>query len=207
MPDHGKELSSLDFSSIIGGALNAVVSAQAQSAQTSVDFIRNVGFNPPAEGGKGPGDPVYVSFKYPREVAAGTDGSGPVFQDMEIKVPILTILPIPYIRVATAEIDLNVKINSITSTESSTDTKADASLQAEAGYKGRTFSASVKLNASVSHQKKSSSSEKVEREYSLHVNVKAVQDELPAGMERLLNILEDCIQTRPAEGAGEKKSA
>ncbi|MDR2304142.1 MAG: DUF2589 domain-containing protein [Treponema sp.] len=206
MPDHAKELSSLDFSSIIGGALNAVITAQAQSARTSVDFIRDVGFNRPAEGNN-PGEPVYVSFKYPREVTpAGGEGTA-IYQDMEIKIPILTILPIPFIRVANAEIDLNVKINSINTTESSEEDSKSASVDVSAGWKGFGASVNVKLNASISHQKKTSSSEKVEREYSLHINVKAVQDELPAGMERLLDILEDCIQTRPLEGSGEKKAA
>jgi hypothetical protein len=32
---------------MIGGPLNAVVKAQAQSAQTSVDFIKSIGFNAP----------------------------------------------------------------------------------------------------------------------------------------------------------------
>ena len=39
----GDELSSIDFQSMIGGPLDAVVRAQAQSAQTSVDFIKAVG--------------------------------------------------------------------------------------------------------------------------------------------------------------------
>ena len=38
----GQELSSIDFQSMIGGPLNAVIKAQAQSAQTSVDFIKSV---------------------------------------------------------------------------------------------------------------------------------------------------------------------
>ena len=207
MPDHAQELSSLNFSSIIGGALNAVVVAQAQSAKTSVDFIRDVGFNPPEDGKSGPGDPIYVSFKYPKEIAPATADKGAVYQDMEIKVPILTILPVPFIRVANAEIDLNVKINSITSTENSEEDKKSLSAEVTAGYKGFGFNANVKINASVSHQKKSSSSEKVEREYSLHINVKAVQDGMPAGMERLLDILESAITTKSIGAPKEEKTA
>jgi hypothetical protein len=193
----GQELSSLNFSSIIGGALNAVVEAQAQSAKTSVDFIRNVGFTQTNDGT--PGDPVYVNFKYPKEISPAAEGKQAVYQDMELKVPILTIMPIPFIRVANAEIDLNVKINSISSTENSEENNSKASVDASVGYKGWGVTANVKINASVSHQKKSSSLEKVEKEYSLHINVKAVQDEIPAGMDRLLDILEAGIQNKPIE--------
>jgi hypothetical protein len=193
----GQELSSLNFSSIIGGSLNAVVDAQAQSAKTTVDFIQNVGFKKNEDGSVG--EPYYVSFKYPKEVAPAENGKPAQIQVMEISVPILTIVPIPYIKVANAEIDLNVKINSISTNENSSDLKTDAKMEASASYKsplGR-VAASVKINASVSHQKKSSSSEKVEKEYSLHINVKAVQDDMPAGMDRILTILEEGIRSKP----------
>jgi hypothetical protein len=179
-----------------------VVDAQAQSAKTSVDFIRNVGFTQTENGVLG--DPVYVSFKYPKEIASATETTPAKYQDMELKVPLLTIVPIPFIRVQTAEIDLNVKINSINSSENSEEDNKSASVDASVGYKGFGVTANVKINASVSHQKKSSSSEKVEKEYSLHINVKAVQDEIPPGMSRMLDILEAGIQNKPI---GEKKAA
>ncbi len=194
----GQELSSLDFSSIIGGALNAVVGAQAQSSRTSVAFIKEVGFTPPKEGDAA-GDPVYVSFKYPKEIAPAQGTEPAKYQDMEISVPILTIMPIPFIRIANADIDFNVKINSVSTADTSSETKADASIEASAGYKGFGFTANVKINASVSHQKKASTSEKVEKEYSLHINVKAVQDEMPAGMGRILDVLENSILTKAVE--------
>jgi hypothetical protein len=146
----------------------------------------------PAENGQ-IGEPVYVSFKYPKEVAPATETKAAQIQEMEIRIPILTIMPIPFIRVANAEIDLNVKINSISSSENSEEDKKDLSGEVSVGYKGFGVTANVKINASVSHQKKSASSEKVEKEYSLHINVKAVQDEIPAGMDRLLDILENSI--------------
>ena len=59
----GQELSSIDFQSMIGGPLNAVVKAQAQSAQTSVDFIKSVGFNAP-DAKEDPGKPTMVTFEY-----------------------------------------------------------------------------------------------------------------------------------------------
>src|SRR4051812_41609189 len=67
-----RELSSIDFASMLGGPLNAVVNAQAQAAMSSVNFIKAVGFKPgnaddPTHAQTG--DPIYVSFKYPKEVS------------------------------------------------------------------------------------------------------------------------------------------
>jgi hypothetical protein len=58
----GQELSNINFESMIGGPLNAVIKAQAQSAQTSVDFIKSVGFNAPDA--ENPGKPTMVTFEY-----------------------------------------------------------------------------------------------------------------------------------------------
>jgi len=72
MVNPGQELSSIDFASMLGGPLMAVVDAQAKAAMSSVNFIKAVGFK--AGTSKDPeatdtGEPIYVSFKYPKEVA------------------------------------------------------------------------------------------------------------------------------------------
>jgi hypothetical protein len=72
MPTPGQELSSIDFGSMLGGPLCAVITAQAQSAMTTVDFIKSVGFEAAgqdADGNPTPGQPIYVSFRYPKEIA------------------------------------------------------------------------------------------------------------------------------------------
>ena len=45
MPNHGEELSSIDFESLIGGPLSAIVHAQAKSAMSTINFIESVGFD------------------------------------------------------------------------------------------------------------------------------------------------------------------
>lgn len=287
MPDIGKELSSINFGSIIGGSLNAIVEAQSQSAHTTVDFIKKVGFQP--GNGKTPTEPIYVSFRYDKEVspykpssvAKGrievvkggsgyeegtfiiTDGTKEIpcevnlvagrissvtvkdetataviqkivikpsaegvkiptseaaaelrvavtpaelekpaeYRKMLLEVPILTMMPIPFIKVEEATIDFNVKINSVTTTSSSDTTDWKAGMEASAGYNGWLFKANVKLNASFSNKKTSNNSEEVKRDYSLAIHVKVVQDDMPAGMERLLDILDEATVSREAKTA------
>ena len=76
MAEPGRELSSINFEAMLGGPLIAVVNAQAQAAMSSVNFIKAVGFKQPATNGTNgdvthaeTGDPIYVAFKYPKEVA------------------------------------------------------------------------------------------------------------------------------------------
>jgi hypothetical protein len=227
MSDHGQELSSIDFESMIGGPLIAVVNAQAQAAMSTVNFIKEVGFKKSKTPGKAGGDsstddPIYITFNYPKELApyqpeipeipeilANPNATPPTalvplvpkvdavpakIEIQELKVPILTILPIPYIRIKRTTIDFNAKINSIQSRQTDTSLKVDASLEASASW----LWGSAKLKVGTSFQKSTQEGSTVNRTYSLAVSVEAVQDEMPAGMEKMLNLLESAITSAPS---------
>ena len=132
----GQELSSIDFQSMIGGPLIAVVKAQAQSAQTSVDFIKSVGFNAP-DATEDPGKPTMVTFTYDKPVESKNAETGVVTvtpTPYSLTVPILTMLPIPYIRVEEVTIDFNAKINSVVESTSASSSDLSASLAVKGGW-------------------------------------------------------------------------
>jgi hypothetical protein len=186
----GQELTSIDFQSMIGGPLNAVVKAQAQSAQTSVDFIKSVGFN------STDGKPTMVTFEYDK-VIEKKDAAGvitPTATPMKLTVPILTMLPIPFIRVEEVTIDFNAKINSVVESTTASSSELNASLAVKGGW----GPVSAELKCSYSNKKSTSATDKTERTYSLVIHVRAVQDELPAGMEKLLGVLENSIKEVPS---------
>ena len=218
MPNPGQELSSIDFESMIGGPLVAVINAQAQAAMTTVNFIKEVGFKKPSTEEDAGGDtsteePIYVTFKYPKELSpyqpailADPDADPPVeasdpvdavYETQELQVPILTILPIPFIRIDLTTIDFNAKITSVEYRKTNTRLKVDASLEAKAGW----LWGSAKLKVSTSFQRTTQQGNTVNRTYSLAIHVKAVQDEMPAGMEKMLSILEGAITSKPAQAA------
>ncbi len=191
----GDELANLDFEAMIGGPLSAVVRAQTQAAITSVDFIKAVGFNTDEEGNVT--DPVMVTFSYDKPVEV-TDEEGVTTTEVHtfnLTVPFLTMLPIPFIRVEETTIDFNAKITSVQESSTKTTHGLNTELTAKAGW----GFGSAKLKVNYSFQRATSSSSKVQRTYSMAVHVRAVQDELPAGTERLLGILENVIQEVQAE--------
>ena len=215
MPNPGQELSSIDFESMIGGPLVAVIHAQAQAAMSTVNFIKEVGFKKSSTEEDAGGDtsteePIYVTFKYPKELSpyqpaipADPSATPPVvaspavpadYETQELQVPILTILPIPFIRIDETTIDFNAKINSVEYRKTNTRLKVDASLEAKAGW----LWGSAKLKVSTSFQRTTQQGNTVNRTYSLAIHVKAVQDEMPAGMEKMLSILEGAITSMPA---------
>lgn len=208
----GTELATLDFGNLIGGPLVAVITAQSLAARSTADFIKTVGFYPadtkdPLDPNKDiSGTPVYVDFKYPKETqpyqpAIGKEGDSdyvaPVlatYQDMKFSVPILTMLPIPFIKIDLVTIDFNAKISSIETASESSDLAIKGSLE----VKQRWPSGSAKLNVSCAYKKSTASGSSVERTYSMAIHVQASQDEMPAGMEKLLNLLESAMISTPA---------
>lgn len=171
------ELNNIDFPKMIGGPMQAVVNAQVASAMATVDFIQKVGFTQPTDGGQA--ELVMVDFTH-KKTDVDEEGQ-PVETTRFVKVPLLAMLPIPSLRIEKLQIDFNVKLNSVETSSVSDKLGIDASVQGGWGP--------VKFKVSASYQRQSSSGVEVKKEYSLQVNVTAVQDEMPAGLEKILGML------------------
>lgn len=171
------ELNNIDFRKMIGGPLQAAVDAQVASSLATVDFINKVGFTAPDSNGKR--ELVMVDFSHKRK-DINADGTE-VNKEIAIRVPLLAMLPIPSLRIEHVIIDFNVKLNSVES--SSTSEAIGVSAEIKGGW------GPVSFKVSASYQRKTATNVEVKKEYTLHVNVKAVQDEIPAGLEKILNLL------------------
>ena len=180
-----KELNNLDFSTYIGGPLQAAIKAQTDASIASADFIQRIGFTES-------GDLRYITFKYqktvPDESLSSTTGVKQV--GYELEVPFLTILTIPAIRIEEITIDFSAKLNSCDTSKTDTEWGIDASLGVNWGV--------VNFKASTSYKRKTTTGSEVTRAYDLTVHVKAVNDELPAGLDRILRIMENEIKDKPA---------
>ncbi|MDC0710177.1 DUF2589 domain-containing protein [Stigmatella sp. ncwal1] len=172
-------LQGIPFEQLIGGPLTAAVKAQALAAKTSVDFIRSVGFSEK-------GEVVNVKFVYQR------DG-----RTVSLDVPLLTIVPIPYLRIDDMTINFKAQLSASGDNNSNTSDsfEAKASLAASGGFWGQKYS----LNGSVSSKKDSSSSasSKYSIEYTMDINVRAVQDDMPKGLTTVLGLLSEQMKPVP----------
>jgi hypothetical protein len=172
------ELNNIDFQKMIGGPLQACVNAQVASSVASVDFINAVGFSP----GATPTDPrqlVMVDFTH--EKTDVNDAGAPVVTKRNIKVPLIAMVQIPSLRIEYVEINFNVKLNSVETATTSSSIGVTAAVSGGWGP--------VKFNVSASYQRATATGIKVEKEYALNVKVRAVQDEMPAGLERIMGML------------------
>ena len=184
-------LQAIPFGSIIGGPLKACIEAQAMAAQTSWQFIQEVGLNTDPNTGKK--EAVNVSFEFLQ--------NGRMVQ---LNVPLLTIVPIPYI--AIHDIDINFKANisasSSSVSEQSSSSALDASAEVTAGLKVGPFHMDAKMNANYSSKKDSKATQesKYSVEYTMDVAVKAGQDSMPAGLAKVLELLGSALDVSDPEG-------
>ena len=178
------ELQALPFGTLIGAPLDAAIDAQAKAAVSSVKFIKAIGFTD---------DNTVQNITF----TATKDGV-----DSEITVPLLTIVPIPFIRIDEMTIDFKANVTSCTESEDKTTQSSTKSGSFSAGAKYLFFNA--KLEGSISSKKDSSSTKnsKYSVETTIDIHVHAVQDEMPAGLSKMLDILTDTISGQGAGGGG-----
>jgi len=184
------ELQALPFGSLIGGPLDAAIEAQARAALSSVNFIRQIGFDKD-------GAVETITF-------TAKKGN----QESTITVPLLTVVPIPFIRIDEMSIDFKANVSSVSETADKTVESSEKQAKIEAGARYLFFKASLEASISSKKDSESTKNSRYAVETTIDVHVHAVQDELPAGLAKMLNILADTIEapppasTQPGGGGG-----
>ena len=183
------KFSALPMESLIGGPLQAAATAQGTLANITSDFINNVGLQ---DDGQGNLSARTVDFKYQKPVKTTTTAAdGTVTdtwdkQEMDLQVPLLTIVKAPNLQVKDVEINFNmeVKASSASSNENSQNASVDAS------WSG--WGAKVSFHGSVSNKNTSQRSSDTSAKY--EVKVLAKDDGAPEGLMKVLDILGEAIQ-------------
>jgi hypothetical protein len=156
------QFSSLPMEDLIGGPLQAAATAQGKLASITSDFITSVGL----EDDNGKLKARTVDFKYQKPVKTSTTDpkTGAVTdswdkQDMNLEVPLLTIVKAPNLQVKEVNVtfDMEVKASSASQSTSQQDAKVSAS------WKG--WGAKVSFEGSVSNKKESQRSSDTSAKY------------------------------------------
>lgn len=212
---------------IIGAPLLAVIQAEVQAAQVSADFIRRVGFDaprlPPTAGSPPDGAPSPPEGASPPEQdSAGAQKTNPKadgkslqdggdigglkiaefsidrrdaqgnHQPYIVRVPVLSLYPIPLLQVKNAEFDYNIRIISRVPLQSPDQSDTDDAFTLSKDYlspdrvefKGL-------LGPGVGRGETTSS-------MSMHVKIQMEQSDIPAGLTKLLSVMEQNVTAAPA---------
>lgn len=178
-------LQALPFGAIIGAPLKACIEAQAMAAMTSWNFIQDAGLriNPDT----GEKEVMNVSFLFTNKG-----------ETSQINVPLLSIVPIPYIAVQTIDISFKANISASKSSqeEESIQQDKEANMHAQGKVGFGIFSLETQMEASYSSKKdsKATRDSRYSVEYTMDVAIKAGQEDMPAGLAKVLEILNNNIE-------------
>lgn len=183
--------SGLPMESLIGSPLKAACDAQIMLAQSTVNFIHDVGFD---------GDKTRTAdFSYTRHVVTGKDGMGNDIigkEDVGLEVPVLAIVNIPSLMVDEVDITFDMEVKSAESSKEIQDTKGNLSAKTKLGF--GLFSASASVSGSVASHKENTRSSDNSAKY--HVQVHASQAGTPEGLSRVLDIIQDSVAPKSVNG-------
>lgn len=177
-------LQGIPFKNLIGGPLSACIQAQNDAAITSINFINNVCLNEDKETGEK--SAIYVSFSF---IQNG--------RKVVINVPLIAIVPIPYIAINSIDINFKATVNGV-ECESNEDTyseeyKRDTNTKSQKrrGFFLNKNKKETKINTSFSTKRDSKSTQdsKFSVEATIDVAVHAGQESMPAGMAKILEML------------------
>jgi hypothetical protein len=206
-----RALTALPFGNIIGAPMKAAIEAQALAARSTLEFIQAVGFKnvntddklfpdvPAAADAAGnfpipDGDlgPIRsVTFSYSQQNANGTN------QEVTLTVPLLTIVPIPFLRIDEMTIDFMAKMTEEFKNSNQTNNQFALQSNASVGYKAFWSPVTANFNVSVStkHSSTSQRDSRFSSEATMTIHVRAVQDSMPAGLSKILTMLENAIKS------------
>ncbi len=214
-------VSAQPFDIIIGAPLRAAIQAQELAAKTTVEFINSVGFKEEVDESEEDEFSIEaevrdiekerelrnLTFTYSRADESGED-------KCTLKVPLLTVVPIPYLRIEEMTIDYSISINeqetSIQKQKAQLEKTSTASRSGYSRYRSwwryrRYGWHGYRGTYSRKHESSSARRTRFESTTTMNVNVRAVQDDLPAGLTKVLSILEDLIteSREPVETANQ----
>lgn len=195
----------LSLYQLIGAPLHALVDAEKQSALATADFIEQFGFErrrgdeAAGRGGWELGDLRMARFSTRR---SGPDGAT---RDVEVEVPLLSMLPLPALQIKDAELEFFVKIVDVASYRAeATAAEPEGGRAAGAGPAAEERPASaldalsqrVQFKGALGRPRSGSVQGRQSMEMQVHIKVRVEQADVPAGMARLFNLLEHSIQAR-----------
>ena len=174
---------SLELFELLSAPLVAMIQADAQAARATVEFIEAVGFVAPEPGAgedREPGRLRMAHFRY-QKLDENND-----LKEFVVSVPLLALVPIPSLQIKQARVSLLARITDVAAEKPAAEPAAPAG-----GIPARRLRIFAKPVAS-----SGAKGREVRASFDLEVQISLGQADLPAGMEKVFNVLDQAICER-----------
>jgi len=171
-----EDINNLDLESILGGPLQAVITAQAATARTTLDFINDIMFTTDELDGT---QQIRMT-----QFSHSVIKNGSVL-NTAITLPLAVLFPYPFLEIEDVNIALNVKLNGVTNSQSSSQSSSALNVNNANNLMG--FKAQVSTQ---SLEQTDDSTSQIQQDFSLAVKLHVTSSQLPKGMEKMLELFE-----------------
>ena len=176
----------LSLAQLIGAPIHALVDAEAQSAMATARFVRSVGFTGDGDGMGDLGDLQMARFTRRRRNADGTE------EDVEVQIPLLSLLPIPALQIKDAELDYTVKI---IQTEALPQRQAEVNQLMKPRDAGPLREPPATLRAAFAREARPGDRRSVDMLVKMKLRIE--QADMPGGLAQLLALASETSSQRP----------
>ncbi|MFA8344260.1 MAG: DUF2589 domain-containing protein [Rhodothermaceae bacterium] len=190
-----------NFYELLGAPLIAFIQAEYQAAQTTLEFIEKFGFTDPSSDSDDMGRLRMATFRQNKRIGNGT------YEENDVKIPLLSLVPIPMMQVKDAELEFYLKVTDFLSESVQND--ASGVQKENTGETGDTDSSDqsnylssnrLQMKTAMSNAPGSSGS-KQNSEMQMKVKLKLEPADLPTGISHLLELMDDGVIVEKAKGS------
>ncbi|REE01726.1 DUF2589 domain-containing protein [Marinoscillum furvescens] len=189
--------SSSPFSALQGVPIDYLISTPLMAAARSnqalatvlVEFINKIGFKDSKTN--------LVEFELTRPYQNPTTMQMES-QSISVQAPLLGLVPIPALLIQSVNIDLTVKVSTQLSKSTTNDDDAKVKADDSWGFGKVSMSGSVDVKTNNKRQSDQSAT------YDVHVQ--ALQQPIPEGMNKLMDVMASCVEPIPSGGSNSQQS-
>lgn len=198
----GDQFKGLPMGDLIGGPLMAAADAQVRLANSTAQFIQQIGFRPPTNTDNAKkddnGNLIYdpatfdvrtIDFKFDRPTGQADENGVFQTETVSLEVPLLAIVKVPALGIETVDISFDMEVKNSESSKESEDKSGKFSADASVGW--GPFSLKVHVEGSVATHKENTRSTDQSAKY--HVEVHAADRGMPEGLARVLDMMNQAI--------------
>ena len=168
-----EQQSNLSLHELLGSTLTSIIDAQKKSLEVTKNFIEEFGFGSDKEGDDW-GELKTVTFQYSNDKGK-----------KEVSVPLLSLFPIPMLKIKDAEIDFDLKISS---TKRERFKKEDNNILTDENSK-MVIRGAIAPSSRLSQQNLSSGTAQIS------VKVNLVEEDLTPGLTNFYNLMAGAVTT------------
>ncbi len=131
----GAELQALPLGYMLASPMTAAIEAQALAAKSTVDFIRNVGLEEDPTTGEL--RVTTANFTFTQPVPDPSNPGAFVPTETTLSVPLITLVPIPYIRIGDLNVSFEFKIRDVQTSSTKKEVTGKSGFSVDTTVKGK----------------------------------------------------------------------